>query len=672
MDVAQHQQYAPGGRIPAQLYPQGSGDMRPPAYPQGYGQVKAQPRRLNLPGRWTPGSLVFAICIIVLAVMAIIVSFELINDMIEEQYQSLGEEASQKFENTTSILKLTIVALIPLLVIIALVRWIDRWEPEPILFYVLSLGWGAGVSVYLAFEGNKWWAKEMKKWLLENRQLSLQDGGIRNIKGDGGPLLFEILQTAVGAGIVEEGVKGLGILLMFIFLKKYINGPIDGMIYGTLIGAGFAFTENILYFAKADVKNTVIKQSGIDMSQDVLEQTIVIRAVASPFVHPICTAITGLLIGLAATQRLSSLFVLPLGLAGYAMAAGLHASHNFSAIIRIAEDTWTRILIQIPVYISAIAMIIVVKNLQRTTVKRGIRLLVADGFIGKEDETMLMKSSLRSRAVAWAGERLAASGGVAQDGRKAMRRYQSELLQAGFFRALLADNEKSPDLAVIKRERERMSFILKLRSVFLPSTTSKPNAAPASAPAPIQAAPAPAHATPAHPQAVPAARSQSAPAGQSQSPSGGRPAPTPGRPQASSPGRPQRHQPAPVPQVPPGRTQPPRHVQPQAQPGGQFQPRGQSQPQGQSQPRGQAQPQGQSQRRGQSPDQSQSRNGHNGHNGQPRPDGQPRPQAHPQQNSQHAGSGGYRPPQQSDSEYPPAAPPPQGRPRFRPGGGRTS
>lgn len=665
MDVAQHQQYAPGGRIPAQLYPQSSGNMRPPAYPQGYGQVKAQSRRLNLPGRWTPGSLVFAICIIVLAVIAIIVSFELINDMIEEQYQSLGEKASQKFENTTSILKLTIVALIPLLLIIALVRWIDRWEPEPILFYVLSLGWGAGVSVYLAFKGNKWWGNEMEKWLIENRQLSLEDGGIRNIKGDGGPLLYDILRTAVGAGVIEEGVKGLGLLLMFIFLKKYINGPIDGMIYGTLIGAGFAFTENILYFATADVKNNFIKQAGMDASQDVLGQTIVIRAVASPFVHPICTAITGLLIGLAATQRLSSLFVLPLGLAGYAMAAGLHASHNFSGIIRIAEDTWTRILIQIPVYISAIAMIIVVKNLQRTTVKRGIRLLVADGFIGKEDETMLMKSSLRSRAVAWAGERLAASGGVAQDGRKAMRRYQSELLQAGFFRALLADNEKSPDLAVIKRERERMSFILKLRSVFLPSTTSKPNAAPASAPAPIQAAPAPVHATPAHPQAVPAARSQSAPVGQSQSPSGGRPAPTPGRPQASSPGRPQRHQPAPVPQVPPGRTQPPRHVQPQAQPGGQFQPRGQSQQ------RGQAQPRGQSQRRGQSPDQSQSRNGHNGHNGQPRPDGQPRPQGHPQQNSQQAGSGSYRPPQQSDADYPPAAPPPQGRPRFRPGGGRT-
>ena len=665
MDVAQHQQYAPGGRIPAQLYPQSSGNMRPPAYPQGYGQVKAQPRRLNLPGRWTPGSLVFAICIIVLAVMAIIVSFELINDMIEEQYQSLGEKASQKFENTTSILKLAIVALIPLLLIIALVRWIDRWEPEPILFYVLSLGWGAGVSVYLAFKGNKWWGNEMKKWLIENRQLSFRDGGIPNIKGDGGPLLLDILQTAVGAGVVEEGVKGLGILLMFIFLKKYINGPIDGMIYGTLIGAGFAFTENILYFAKADVKNTFIKQAGIDMSQDVLEQTIVIRAVASPFVHPICTAITGLLIGLAATQRLSWLFVLPLGLAGYAMAAGLHASHNFSAIIRIAEDTWTRILIQIPVYISAIAMIIVVKNLQRTTVKRGIRLLVADGFIGKEDETMLMKSSLRSRAVAWAGERLAASGGVAQDGRKAMRRYQSELLQAGFFRALLADNEKSPDLAVIKRERERMSFILKLRSVFLPSTTSKPNAAPASAPAPVQAAPAPVHATPAHPQAVSAARSRSASAGQSQSPPAGRPAPTPGRPQAPSPGRPQRRQPASVPQASPGRMQPPRHGQPQAQPGGQFQPRGQSQR------RGQFQPGGQSQRRGQSPHQSQSRNGHDGHNGQPRSDGQPRPQGHPQQSSQPAGSGGYRPSQQSDADYPPAAPPPQGRPRFRPGGGRT-
>ncbi len=44
------------------------------------------------------------------------------------------------------------------------------------------------------------------------------------------PLLFDILRTAVGAGVVEEGVKGLGILLVIIFLKKYINGPIDGMI----------------------------------------------------------------------------------------------------------------------------------------------------------------------------------------------------------------------------------------------------------------------------------------------------------------------------------------------------------------------------------------------------------------------------------------------------------
>ena len=147
--------------------------------------------------------------------------------------------------------------------------------------------------------------------------------------------------------------------------------------------------------------------------------------------------------------------------------------------------------------------------------------------------------------------------------RKAMRRYQSELLQAGFFRALLADNEKSPDdLAVIRRERERMSFILKLRSVFLPSTALKPNAAPASAPAPVQAAPAPVHATPAHQQAVSAARSRSASAGQSQSPSAGRPAPTPGRPQVPSPGRPQRRQPASVPQASPGRMQPPRHGQP--------------------------------------------------------------------------------------------------------------
>ena len=629
--MAQNQQYSPGGRIPAQLYPQAAaGNMRPPVYPQGYGQVKLAPRRLTLPGRWTPASLIFAICIIVLAVVAIIVSLEIIDESIEDAYHRYGEQARRPFENTTNIFKVAILALIPLVVIIALVRWIDRWEPEPILFYVLSLGWGAGVSVYGAFKGNEWWSKFVRDWVKD----TLQHGGF-DVSGAGSPrdaslaasgaasMTYKILSQAVGAGVVEEGVKGLGILLMFSFLKKYINGPIDGMIYGILIGAGFAFTENILYFAQADSYTSIEKQLGKYVTESPLDQSIVARAIATPFVHPICTAITGLLIGLAATQRLSALFVLPLGIAGYTIAAGLHASHNFSAIIGVAKDTSTRILIQIPVYVAAVAMISVVKNLQRTTVKRGIRLLVADGFIGKEDETMLMRSNLRSRAVAWAGERLAASGGVAQDGRKAMKRYQTELLQAGFFRALLADNEKSPDLSVIRRERERMTFILKLRGVFLPSTSTQPNQ-PTSSPNSVAAVSVPTHATPAHPQASPG-------------------------------GQPQRPM-----------HQPHRQAQPQGQqvPSPQLVPRPEPSPRRRAVPPQQvppAAPHGVQPLRQGPPSQSQQQ----GNPQNPRPQGL--------QNQGREGRGGYRSPsQQSGSDYPPSAPPPQrGSGHYR-GGGRPS
>ena len=63
----------------------------------------------------------------------------------------------------------------------------------------------------------------------------------------------QVLKIAVGAGVVEELAKGLGVLLVFFVLKKYVNGPLDGIVLGLLTGVGFAFTENILYFGRASI-----------------------------------------------------------------------------------------------------------------------------------------------------------------------------------------------------------------------------------------------------------------------------------------------------------------------------------------------------------------------------------------------------------------------------------
>ena len=53
----------------------------------------------------------------------------------------------------------------------------------------------------------------------------------------------------VQAPIVEEVGKGLGLLLLFVTARRAFDGPVDGVVYGALIGAGFALTENIQYFA---------------------------------------------------------------------------------------------------------------------------------------------------------------------------------------------------------------------------------------------------------------------------------------------------------------------------------------------------------------------------------------------------------------------------------------
>ena len=51
------------------------------------------------------------------------------------------------------------------------------------------------------------------------------------------------------APIVEEFAKGLGVFIIFVIARRAFDGPIDGIVYGGLVGAGFAFTENIQYFA---------------------------------------------------------------------------------------------------------------------------------------------------------------------------------------------------------------------------------------------------------------------------------------------------------------------------------------------------------------------------------------------------------------------------------------
>ncbi|MEW5760889.1 MAG: PrsW family intramembrane metalloprotease, partial [Candidatus Thermoplasmatota archaeon] len=112
------------------------------------------------------------------------------------------------------------------------------------------------------------------------------------------PFTFNIfVAAAIGAPIVEEFVKPLGIYAV----KKEIDNELDGIIYGVSAGMGFAMVENIFYELAAVFAKEPTAAWGF---------TTLVRGLGSIVVH-----------GVGA------------GLIGYAYARYIHGKSGFSTIL---------------------------------------------------------------------------------------------------------------------------------------------------------------------------------------------------------------------------------------------------------------------------------------------------------------------------------------------------
>ena len=123
-----------------------------------------------------------------------------------------------------------IASLIPLGTVLLTVRFIDRWEPEPKPLLLFAFAWGAVVSIAVT--------------MLIQPYFSL-------VAGPASGLDYTTFAVTVQAPVVEEFAKSLGLLVLLLFAPKHFNGPVDGVVFAFTIAAGFAFTENILYFGRA-------------------------------------------------------------------------------------------------------------------------------------------------------------------------------------------------------------------------------------------------------------------------------------------------------------------------------------------------------------------------------------------------------------------------------------
>lgn len=258
-----------------------------------------------------------------------------------------------------------VLALIPLAIVFLGVHIIDRWEPEPKLLIVFAIAWGGIAAVGLTL---------------------LVDLGITLAVG----MRSEVLSAVIQAPIVEELAKGLGIFIIFLIGRRAFDGPIDGIVYGALIGGGFSFTENIQYFAI----------SLIEGGGEQLTATFVMRGLLSPFAHAMFTALTGFAMGLAARRSASKGAVLGAGLLGLLGAIILHGFWNGSATF--ADFFALYITLQVPLFIGFILAIVALRKEEARVTRERLGDYAAAGWFTPEEITMLATPAGRKVGLRWA------------------------------------------------------------------------------------------------------------------------------------------------------------------------------------------------------------------------------------------------------------------------------
>jgi RsiW-degrading membrane proteinase PrsW (M82 family) len=188
------------------------------------------------------------------------------------------------------------------LVYLTVPRLLDRFDPEPWYALCGCLLWGALAAVGFSA-------------LINTAVVTLAAAA-------GGAKFAAFAGAVVSAPFVEEFWKGLGVLGVFLFLRREFDGVIDGIMYATFTAIGFATVENVTYYATA-------AQSG----DAVLQATFLMRGILSPWCHPVFTSMTGIGLGLAREgSHPRWRWLAPLG--GYLAAVSLHGFWNAVATLQ--------------------------------------------------------------------------------------------------------------------------------------------------------------------------------------------------------------------------------------------------------------------------------------------------------------------------------------------------
>lgn len=263
----------------------------------------------------------------------------------------------------------TLLAVLPFTALLLAGVWfltyIDRWEPEPPHYVLGAFLWGAGVSAFISAIVNTIFL------------------GVTQ----------DMTATAMySAPLIEESTKAAFLLIVLLATRHgraEFNSLTDALVYGGMVGLGFAWIEHIGYVLMTD-------------DWAIATQTLAVRLILVSYLHPILTMIVA--IGIWKGVNATGAMKIGWPVLGWVAAVVLHFLHNGSTVLFGASGLLFVAAIELGVFIWLIVMGVRSKKREEAEIVRQLPAMVHFGWITPLEAGWLANKEARKGYITQTGK----------------------------------------------------------------------------------------------------------------------------------------------------------------------------------------------------------------------------------------------------------------------------
>jgi protease PrsW len=337
---------------------------------------------------------------------------------------------------------LLVLYLVPVFLVVYL---LDAYEREPLSLVFGALLWGAVAATSMAGLANHDWGAVVARLL--------------------GPDVASRWTAALTAPFVEETLKAVGVVLIYLIARSEVDDLLDGFVYGATVGLGFAVVENVFYF---------VAQFGGQPAGVV--GGFFVRVLASGlYGHVLYTGLSGMGIAWFVTrtdQRLGRRLLVAGGLCLLAVLGHFLWNSPLLNLFPTGELTPAEQLVAIPLAAAVkglpfLAVVVLLVGLARRQERRWLRAAAAAEVGGPALRADELEVLARPR-----GRRQARRALRRRAGRRAaglLRRLQRQQLSLAMLRTRLSDDD-APDLVAQRRRIAQTRQALDAATAGAPTT----------------------------------------------------------------------------------------------------------------------------------------------------------------------------------------------------------